>query len=168
MCVLIVLNTQNDIKMHTPQMLIARNRALGPPEVVSIEKVPIPTPQKGQIFIRIHTTTVSTADGRSAKSKYPQRFRNYHGFVVWVQESQGSSAVQLGFVVANLPTMLKSIWISLTQSKKVIVGLIGENESDLQYLLSLCEKKSFILSSERGFPSMKSLRPIESLNQNIN
>lgn len=50
---------------------------------------------------------------------------------------------RLGLVVADLPTNLRSIWISLTQSQKVVSGSIGENESDLQFLLSLCEQKKF-------------------------
>lgn len=50
---------------------------------------------------------------------------------------------RLGLVIADLPTMLKSVWISLTQSQKVFSGGGGENESDLQYLLSLCKEKKF-------------------------
>lgn len=50
---------------------------------------------------------------------------------------------RLGLVVADLPTTLKSFWISLTQSKKVFAGSINENEKDLQFLLSLCKEKKF-------------------------
>lgn len=50
---------------------------------------------------------------------------------------------RLGLVVADLPTTLRSIWISLTQSQKVFAGSIGENEADLQFLLSLCKQKKF-------------------------
>ena len=50
---------------------------------------------------------------------------------------------RLGLVVADLLTNLKCIWISLTQSQKVISGAIGENEKDLQFLLDLCERKKF-------------------------
>lgn len=50
---------------------------------------------------------------------------------------------RLALVIADLPTMLKSIWISLTHSQKVFSGSIGENESDLQFLLSLCKEKKF-------------------------
>ncbi len=50
---------------------------------------------------------------------------------------------RLGLVVADLPTTLKSIWISFSQSQKVFAGSIDENESDLEFLLSLCMQKKF-------------------------
>lgn len=50
---------------------------------------------------------------------------------------------RLGLVVADLPTTLKSIWISLTQSQKVFAGSIAENESDLRFLMSLCQQQKF-------------------------
>jgi len=50
---------------------------------------------------------------------------------------------RLGLVVADLPTTLRNIWISLTQSQKVFSGSISENENDLQFLLSLCKQKKF-------------------------
>lgn len=50
---------------------------------------------------------------------------------------------RLGLVVADLPTTLRSIWISLTQSQKVRAGPTSETASDLQFLLSLCEQGKF-------------------------
>lgn len=50
---------------------------------------------------------------------------------------------RLGLVIADLPTILKSLWISLTQSQKVYAGPINENKSDLKFLLNLCQQKKF-------------------------
>ncbi len=64
--------------MSTPQMLIARNRIFGSPDVVSIEEAPIPVPGKNQILVRIHATTVSTGDWRLRSKNVPKGF----GFIM--------------------------------------------------------------------------------------
>lgn len=48
---------------------------------------------------------------------------------------------RLGLVVADLPATLKSIWMSLIGSQKVMAGSISENANDLEFLLSLCKQK---------------------------
>lgn len=60
--------------MSTSKMLIARNRFFGPPDVVSLEEAPIPSPQKGQMLVRIHATTVSTADWRLRSKNVPKGY----------------------------------------------------------------------------------------------
>lgn len=296
--------------MSTPQqMLVARNRAYGSPDVVSLEEAPTPNPKKGQILVKIHATTVSTGDWRLRSGNIPKGFgiimgllfgfrrpryeslgtdlagevvaigarvskfqvgdrvvsnlgmklgghaqyrvlnensatakipaavnfdqavalvfggvtaliflrdnvklkKNERLLVIGAGGAVGSSAVQLGqlmgahvtavcstgkvpaitelgikdvidykkrswltepdeydvildtvgttemekiknkltangrlgLVVADLPTTLRSMWMSLTQSQKVFAGSIGEDEADLQFLLSLCEQKKF-------------------------
>lgn len=295
--------------MSSTQMLIARNRRFGSPDVVSIEEAPIPVPQKGQMLVRIHATTVSTGDWRLRSKNIPKGFgfimglmfgfkhpkyealgtdlageviargegvskfqigdrivsnlgiklgghaqyrllnensamakiptgisyehaaalvfggvtalhflrnkikleKNERLLVIGAGGAVGSSAIQLGrlmgahvtavcstdkvsvvqdlgindvidyklrswltenesydaildtvgtiplkkikqkltakgrlgLVVADLPTMLKSLWISWTQSQKIFASPVSENESDLQFLLSLCEQKKF-------------------------
>lgn len=296
--------------MNTPkQMLIARNRHFGSPEVVLIEQTPIPIPKKGQMLVRIYAATVSTGDWRLRSQNIPKGYGIIMGLLFgfkhpkyetlgtdlagevvalgegvsryqvgdrvvsnlgmklgghaqyrWLDENSatakipteisykqavalvfggvtalqflrdqlklkknerllvigaggavGSSAIQLGqlmgahvtavcstekvsavrelgvsdvidyrqrswltetdkydvildtvgtttfekikhklavngrlgLVVADLPTTLKSIWISLTQSQKVLARPTSENESDLQFLLSLCVQKKF-------------------------
>lgn len=295
--------------MSETEMLIARNRTFGSPEVVSLEKTPIPIPKKGQMLVRIHATTVSTADWRLRSKNVPRGYgiimgllfgfkhpkyealgtdlagevvalgegvgqfqigdrvvsnlgmkmgghaqyrlltensvtakiptdlsyeqavalvfggvtaliflrdkvklkKNERLLVIGAGGAVGSSAIQLGqligadvtavcssekvsavtelgikdiidyrkrpwlneadkydvildtvgsvdfekikhkltdkgrlgLVVADLPTNLRSIWISLTQTQKVFAGAISENKSDLQYLLSLCKEEKF-------------------------
>lgn len=291
-------------------MLIARNRSFGSPDVVSIEEAPIPAPRKGEVLVRIHATTVSTADWRLRSKNVPKGFgiimgllfgfnrpkyealgtdlagevvalgegvrqfqigdrvvsnlgmklgghaqyrllnensatakippdvgyehavalvfggvtaliflrdklklkKNERLLVIGAGGAVGSSAVQLGqlmgahvtgvcstekvsaveslgvrdvidyrvrswlteadqydvildtvgaigfdevqhklsahgrlgLVVADLPTTLRSIWISATHSQKVFAGSIAEHASDLQFLLSLCTQKNFL------------------------
>lgn len=51
---------------------------------------------------------------------------------------------RLLLVVADLPLMLKSAWISLTHPQKAIAGSISENSRDLEFLVKLCEAGAFV------------------------
>jgi NADPH:quinone reductase-like Zn-dependent oxidoreductase len=55
-------------------MLAARNSRFGPPGVVRLERVAIPTRKRGQVLVRVHATTVSTADGRLRARNAPRGF----------------------------------------------------------------------------------------------
>lgn len=46
----------------------------GPPDVVSIRDVPKPVPQGGEVVIRVHATTVTTADWRARSLEMPGGF----------------------------------------------------------------------------------------------
>lgn len=46
----------------------------GPPGVVALAEVPMPTPRPREVLIRIHATTVTTADGRARSLRMPGGF----------------------------------------------------------------------------------------------
>lgn len=46
----------------------------GPPEVVAIAEVPTPRPKKREVLVRIHATTVTTADWRARSLRMPGGF----------------------------------------------------------------------------------------------
>ncbi len=46
----------------------------GPPEVVHIAKVPTPSPTENEVLVRIHATTVNSADWRLRSAKVPRGF----------------------------------------------------------------------------------------------
>jgi NADPH:quinone reductase-like Zn-dependent oxidoreductase len=50
---------------------------------------------------------------------------------------------RIGLVVADLPLMLRSAWLSLFHRQKVRAGSVSESAADLDYLLSLCERGRF-------------------------
>lgn len=53
--------------LHTgvkPHMRAATFHSYGPPQALSIQEVPDPTPKQGEIRIRVHASTVSAADSR--------------------------------------------------------------------------------------------------------
>jgi NADPH:quinone reductase-like Zn-dependent oxidoreductase len=65
--------------MKLPQtMLIAQNISFGPPEVVKVVAVALPTPKKGQILVRVRSSTVSAADWRLRSRNVPRGF----GFIM--------------------------------------------------------------------------------------
>lgn len=52
-------------------MTAAVYRRFGPPEVVSLEQRPVPSPKVGEVLIRVHASTVSVADHRSRAKDIP-------------------------------------------------------------------------------------------------
>lgn len=52
-------------------MTAAVYRRFGAPEVVSLERRPIPSPKPGEVLIRVHASTVSVADHRSRARDIP-------------------------------------------------------------------------------------------------
>jgi NADPH:quinone reductase-like Zn-dependent oxidoreductase len=55
-------------------MKAATYHRYGPPEVVQIEDIPTPTPKDNEVLIRVHATTVSTADWRLRSLTMPAGF----------------------------------------------------------------------------------------------
>jgi NADPH:quinone reductase-like Zn-dependent oxidoreductase len=55
-------------------MKAAVYRRYGPPDVVKIEEIPTPTPKDNEVLIRVHATTVSTADWRLRSLTMPPGF----------------------------------------------------------------------------------------------
>jgi NADPH:quinone reductase-like Zn-dependent oxidoreductase len=56
-------------------MRAAVNRVYGGPEVVNIETIPVPTLKDNQVLIRVHASTVSTADWRLRSLSAPRGFK---------------------------------------------------------------------------------------------
>lgn len=46
----------------------------GPPDVVRVEQTPTPTPQPGQLLVRVHAAAVSTGDARIRAGRFPRGF----------------------------------------------------------------------------------------------
>src|SRR3954469_7748938 len=46
-------------------------RRFGPPEVVTVQRVPKPTPKPDEVLIRVHASTVSVADHRLRAKDLP-------------------------------------------------------------------------------------------------
>ena len=55
-------------------MQAAVHERYGPPEVVSIREVPKPEPGAGEVLIRVHATTVTSADWRARSLDMPRGF----------------------------------------------------------------------------------------------
>jgi len=53
-------------------MRAAVARRFGPPDVVSVERVPVPTPGPDDVLVRVHATTVSIADHRVRAKDLPK------------------------------------------------------------------------------------------------
>ncbi len=53
-------------------MRAAVARRFGPPEVVSVERVPVPAPAPDEVLVRVHATTVSIADHRVRAKDLPR------------------------------------------------------------------------------------------------
>lgn len=51
-------------------MRAAVHSVYGPPEVVSIQEVPVPVPKSGQVLIRVHATTVNRTDCGFRSARY--------------------------------------------------------------------------------------------------
>lgn len=56
------------------RMRAAIYRRYGPPEVVGIEDVAVPTPKRDEVLIRVHATTVSSGDWRARSLSMPPGF----------------------------------------------------------------------------------------------
>ncbi|NJK67478.1 MAG: NAD(P)-dependent alcohol dehydrogenase [Microcoleus sp. CSU_2_2] len=59
---------------------------------------------------------------------------------------------RLLLVIAGLPDILHSLWVSLTGSKKVIAGPADERAEDLRFLASLAEAGEFKPTIDRRYP----------------
>ena len=53
-------------------MRAAVARRFGPPEVIAIERLPVPTPKADEVLVRVHATTVSIADHRLRAKDLPK------------------------------------------------------------------------------------------------
>lgn len=60
---------------HTTTMQAAVYRRFGGPEVVHVEHVPRPSPQEGEVLVKVHATTVSAADYRARTKDVPRNLR---------------------------------------------------------------------------------------------
>jgi NADPH:quinone reductase-like Zn-dependent oxidoreductase len=72
--------TTPDAPTKVTTMRAAVARRFGPPEVVQIERIPVPVPQAGEVLIRVHATTVSIADHRLRAKDLP-RGLGYFGLI---------------------------------------------------------------------------------------
>jgi len=64
--------TQAHGKTGAMTMRAAVARRFGPPEVVGIERVPMPAPRADEVLVRMHATTVSIADHRVRAKDLPK------------------------------------------------------------------------------------------------
>jgi NADPH:quinone reductase-like Zn-dependent oxidoreductase len=53
-------------------MTAAVHRRFGPPEVVRLERVPVPRPKADELLVRVHASTVSIADHRTRSRDLPK------------------------------------------------------------------------------------------------
>ncbi len=67
------MNTQMNMQMNA-RMKAAVYERYGPPEVVEIREVPMPSPKPNEILIRIHASTVSSGDWRARSLELPKGF----------------------------------------------------------------------------------------------
>ncbi|MDR6904984.1 NADPH:quinone reductase-like Zn-dependent oxidoreductase [Agromyces sp. 3263] len=56
----------------TRTMRAAVHRRFGPPEVVHLERVPVPVPKADELLVRVHASTVSIADHRTRSRDLPK------------------------------------------------------------------------------------------------
>ena len=61
-------------------MRAAVHTAYGPPEVVHLMDVPVPTPRAGELLVKVHATTVNRTDSGFRTGK-PLIVRPYAGFL---------------------------------------------------------------------------------------
>jgi NADPH:quinone reductase-like Zn-dependent oxidoreductase len=64
--------TTPDAPAKVTTMRAAVARRFGSPEVVEIERIPVPVPRAGEVLVRVHATTVSIADHRLRAKDLPQ------------------------------------------------------------------------------------------------
>lgn len=64
--------TAPETRTRTATMRAAVARRFGPPEVVAIEHVAVPTPKADEVLVRVHATTVSIADHRLRAKDLPR------------------------------------------------------------------------------------------------
>lgn len=59
---------------QTTTMQAAIVERYGPPDVIELREVPVPTPGKGQVLVRVESTSVNTGDTRMRSGKFPRGF----------------------------------------------------------------------------------------------
>ncbi|WP_224760601.1 NAD(P)-dependent alcohol dehydrogenase [Salinibacterium sp. ZJ450] len=67
-----------------PTMQAATYRRVGGPELVQIERLPIPTPGAHEVLVRVHASTVSVADHRARSRDIPKGLRLLSSFALGV------------------------------------------------------------------------------------
>lgn len=64
--------SQTGTTTTTRTMTAAVHRRFGPPEVVHLERVPVPVPKADELLVRVHASTVSIADHRTRSRDLPK------------------------------------------------------------------------------------------------
>jgi NADPH:quinone reductase-like Zn-dependent oxidoreductase len=64
--------TTPDAPVRVTTMRAAVTRRFGAPEVVEVERVPVPKPRPDEVLVRVHATTVSIADHRLRSRDLPK------------------------------------------------------------------------------------------------
>ena len=98
----------------------------GPPEVLELREIPKPTPKDDEVLIKVHATTVSSADWRLRSLSAPKGF----GFLMRL--GLGPSRPRRPILGAELSGEIESIGAAVSKFKvgdQVFAGVLGYEEA---------------------------------------